>query len=690
MVIALTAFVPKIAQSILSADRLMGDKALYIPGKPAPREDLVLLGIDEDSLTLQGLDQEMIDGNVNLSRMAERMPWDRRVYADAIDKVLSAGAKVVVLDLIISEESTPETDQAFAAVLKKFPEQVVLATLFAPMSTEDFYTLIEPHSTFLKIEPLPYLGFVNFRPDKEDSLVREVRFSTTLAEENGYPPIPGETRFDSITGAVLRALGKPADKALAKIRFSVQREVLEHSAKGKVTKVSEGRADGIYRPISIYSIFIPGEWKNRYGSGEFFKNKIILIGAGAARLQDNQQTPVGQILGPQLHLQAIAAGLGNDFVERPFAEWRGMIFYTGALGAIIAALLIFFIRRPTIALIGTVLIIAGAYFGTFQLAEWRAIWFGPTSLSMAVFLGAVSGQSFDLIRERLERSRLNHQFRRFVSRDVADSLVNNPRIYQLAATGRKRRVVVLFSDIRGFTSLSERVNPEQLFAQLNEYLTAMVEIIFIHKGTLDKFIGDAILAHWGALDDVDESQFATSALAATTDMIEELEKLNAGWKSRNLPELKIGIGLHLGDVLAGEIGSEQRTEFGVIGDAVNLASRLEGMTKAFTCPWLSSGTFIEAADAEAGLRRIAKVRVKGREQPVDLWTNVESESCRVSYADALASFETGNFDAALGKIDSHLKDYPDDLVAPHLRKHILFFQELRPTEWDGIIRFMEK
>ena len=159
MVIALTAFVPKIAQSILSADRLMGDKALYIPGKPAPREDLVLLGIDEDSLTLQGLDQEMIDGNVNLSRMAERMPWDRRVYADAIDKVLSAGAKVVVLDLIISEESTPEADQAFAAVLKKFPEQVVLATLFAPMSTEDFYTLIEPHSTFLKIHRDFYLPY---------------------------------------------------------------------------------------------------------------------------------------------------------------------------------------------------------------------------------------------------------------------------------------------------------------------------------------------------------------------------------------------------------------------------------------------------------------------------------------------------------------------------------------------------
>ena len=693
MLIAATAFIPSISGGLLSIDLRLGDYALYVPGSPAPRDDLVFLGIDDESMTLQDVDPELVASSPSLSRMAIRFPWDRRVYADIFEKLFDAGARIVVVDLLLADPSDPEADAELAAVMSKYADRIILASQFAPMSSEyDGFRHVFPYEGFIETDPAPRFGFLNFRPDRTDGLIRDADYSSTLSEQNGDIPIPGETRFDSLAGAVLRALGKPVSVPRAQLRFSIETpEVIVDPETGKQKKTGvDDRATRVYMPYPVRSIFIPDDWEHRYGSGKFFKDKVVLIGPASARFQDVHQTPVGQLMGPQLHLQSIASGLGENFVYRPFGRWRGGVFWTGLLGAIAAALLIVVIRRPVVALTTTGLVTAGAYLAAFAYARWGATWIGPSPFAFSVFLGALSGQTYDLVIERFERSRLNRQFRRFVSRDVADSLVNNPRIYQLAATGRKRRVVVLFSDIRGFTSLSERVSPEQLFAQLNEYLTAMVEIIFIHKGTLDKFIGDAILAHWGALDDGDESQFATSALAATTDMIEELEKLNAGWKSRNLPELKIGIGLHLGDVLAGEIGSEQRTEFGVIGDAVNLASRLEGMTKAFTCPWLSSGTFIEAADAEAGLRRIAKVRVKGREQPVDLWTNVESESCRVSYADALASFETGNFDAALGKIDSHLKAYPDDLVAPHLRKHILFFQELRPTEWDGIIRFMEK
>lgn len=654
-------------------------------------DELVFIGIDEDSLTLQGLGEELIASDENLSSMAERFPWNRRIYANMLEKLFEAGARLVVIDLIFSEPSEPEADAELVRVFTKYADRIVIGSNIIPMSADEnslIYTYLEPHPMFLKSDPPPRCGYVNFRPNQEDGIVREARYSTTLNEENGAQPIPGEPSYISLAGAVIEALGEPAPPREAYIRFALEEDRVDEETGEKWG--SENKATRIYPPISARSLFIPSDWEHRYGSGEFFKDKVILIGPAFVRFQDNHQTPGGQVFGSQLHLQAIASGLRNDFVYRPFGEWSGWVFYSGIAGAIIAALLIRWIRRPLLTLSATALVVGGAFLTAWAYARWGATWLGPSPFAITVFFGSVSGQSYDLISERLERYRLNHQFRRFVSRDVADSLVNKPNIYKLAAKGRKRSVVVLFSDIRGFTSLSERVSPEQLFAQLNEYLTAMVKIIFIHKGTLDKFIGDAILAHWGALDDGDESQFATSALAATTDMIEELKKLNADWKSRGLPELKIGIGLHLGDVLAGEIGSEQRTEFGVIGDAVNLASRLEGMTKAFTCPWLSSGTFIEAADAEAGLRRIAKVRVKGREQPLDLWTNVESESCRVSYADALASFETGNFDAALGKIDSHLKDYPDDLVAPHLRKHILFFQELRPTEWDGIIRFMEK
>lgn len=689
MIIAATAFIPSISNSLLTVDLRLGDRALFVPGTPPPRQDLVFLGIDVESMTLQDVDPELVASSPVLTRMATRFPWDRRVYADIMAKLLSAGARLVVVDLVFSNPSDPEADAALAAVMSHDADRIILASQFAPMSNEDNgFRHVFPYEEFIGTEPAPGFGFVNFRPDQTDGLIRDVEYSSTLSEQNQQLPIPGEPRFDSIAGAVLRALGKPASQAKAQPRFCIEAPQID-PVSGESTGV-DNKASRIYMPSPVSSIFIPADWENRYASGKFFKDKIVMIGPAAATFQDAHQTPVGQLAGPQLHLQTIAAGLGGDFVYRPFRGWRGGVFWTGLLGAAAAALVILTIRRPVAALTTTALVIVGAYLAAFAGARWGATWIGPTSFALATFLGTVTGLTYDLVIERLERSRLSQQFRRFVSMDVADSLVNNPHIYKLAASGRRRRVVVLFSDIRGFTSLSEKVSPEQIFEQLNEYLTAMVRIIFAHDGTLDKFIGDAIMAHWGALEDGEESQFSTSALAAAKDMIEELARLNTDWETRNLPVLGIGIGLHLGDVLAGEIGSEQRTEFGVIGDAVNLSSRLEGMTKAFSCSWLASGQLIDAAAAGASLRRIAKVRVKGREQAVDLWTTAESDASRISYAEALAEFEAGDFDAALRSIEAYLKQYPDDPVAPHLREHILYFQELRPSQWEGIIRFLEK
>jgi adenylate cyclase len=692
LLVALTVFMPSLANSLLSADRTLGDKALNIPGDPPPLEDLVFLGIDEDSMTLQGLGEDLIASDESLSRMAERFPWDRRVYANALEKLFQAGARLVVIDLVFSEQSDPEADAELARVFQKYADKIIIASVLAPTAIDSGagFALLEPHPIFANLEPAPRFGYANFRPDQNDGLVREAHYSTTLSEENGYKPIPGEPRLKSLAGAVVEALGKPEPPPHAYIRFSLEEGVPVEQDDGTLGKAPTNNATHVYAPLSMRSVFIPDDWEHRYESGKFFKDKIILIGPGVARLQDNHQTPVGQIFGPQLHLQAIASALKTNFAYRPFGEWRGWIFWTALLGAGAAAALLRWVHRPLIALALTVLVIGAAFAAAWLYARWGATWLGPTPFAAALFVGAVTGQSYDLISERLERSRLHHQFRRFVSRDVADSLVNDPSIYQLAAKGRKRRVVVMFSDIRGFTSLSEQVSPEQLFGQLNEYFTAMVKIIFNHKGTLDKFIGDAILAHWGALDDGTDSAFSSNALTATQEMTTELEKLNEGWKAKNQPVLQIGIGLHIGEVLAGEIGSEQRTEFGVIGDAVNLASRLEGMTKAFTCPWLASGQFIEATGSKDRLRRIATVRVKGREEPVELWTTPWCEASRKSYAEILEKFEAGNFEEALRDMESYLATYPDDAVAVHLRDHIAHFNEVRPPDWDGIIRFKEK
>lgn len=688
--IASAALIDPVADYFLSIDRKLGDSALYSPDFPQPRDELVFIGIDEDSLTLSGVEQELIDSEINLQRMQAGFPWDRRVYADMLDKLFKAGARMVVIDLLFKTESDPESDDAFAEALRRHADKVILGANFAPLAVgnEHAFTLIEPYYQFIESDPAPEYGFVNFRPDQADGLVRNAYYSRSVTEENGYAPIPGEARFDSLAGVVLKKLGKPAPYDQAQIRFAMEDDRVDPITGDEYSK--ENKSTRIYSPISARSLFIPNIWEHGYHNGAFFKDKIVLIGPAYAAFQDNHQTPVGQLFGPQLHLQAIGSGLSGSFAFRPIDTWRPGVVGMAFVGACIGAVLLLLIRKPIAALTSAILVIAGAAATAFFYARFQGVWIGPTPFIASFLVSGVTGQTYDLLRERMERSRLHGQFRRFVSRDVADSLVNDPSIYQLAATGRKRTVVVLFSDIRGFTTLSEQISPEELFAILNEYLTAMVKIIFAHGGTLDKFIGDAILAHWGALEDGDTRTFSKNALAATEAMIKELARLNADWEKRGLPELGIGIGLHLGEVLAGEIGSEQRTEFGVIGDAVNLASRLEGMTKAFSCQWLGSGQFIEAAGMESGLRRIARVQVKGREESVDLWTSVASEAARMAYAAALGHFEAGDFESTLTYLEKYVGEFADDRVATHLLGHTRRFLELRPPDWKGIIKFNEK
>jgi adenylate cyclase len=214
---------------------------------------------------------------------------------------------------------------------------------------------------------------------------------------------------------------------------------------------------------------------------------------------------------------------------------------------------------------------------------------------------------------------LRRDFRRFVSRDVADAMIDQQNQWAQTAAGVKRRVVVLFSDDRGFTERSEMTDPGDLVKQLNEYLTSMVAVIFRHGGTLDKFIGDAVMAHWGALGGGSDEDHAHKAVNAARDMITVLSEMNAKWEAVGKLPFKIGVGLHLGEAVAGEIGSPERTEFGVIGDTVNLASRLEGLTKEFHCDVIFSDEVRLASGINDGLLELGPVRVKGRRNPVNLF-----------------------------------------------------------------------
>lgn len=246
------------------------------------------------------------------------------------------------------------------------------------------------------------------------------------------------------------------------------------------------------------------------------------------------------------------------------------------------------------------------------------------SLMMAMTgmtIGIISRHVRNLIEESLEKQRetlmVSRLFGQFVSNEVKDKILLSAG--QVSA-GEKKTVAILFCDIRGFTSFSEKVAPEQVVEYLNEYLDAMVRAINAAGGTIDKFIGDAIMAVFGGVMPVENA--CDAALAAALLMRAALNELNAARAKAGLPAIHNGIGLHFGEVLQGAIGSAERKDFTIIGDAVNTASRIEGLCKDFKTDLVFSDSVYNAASpaVQARCRRIGEAQVKGREQPIDLWT----------------------------------------------------------------------
>jgi adenylate cyclase len=216
----------------------------------------------------------------------------------------------------------------------------------------------------------------------------------------------------------------------------------------------------------------------------------------------------------------------------------------------------------------------------------------------------------DMVRGLEERDRLRDTFGRYVTRQVADHLMKG----NVNLGGELVPVTVLFSDIRSFTSISENMDPRALLDFLNEYFSGMVESVMHHHGVVDKFIGDAIMAVFGA--PVPEPNDPLNAIKAALEMRSRLEKINENFKSRGLPEVRTGIGLHSGQVVAGNMGHSERMEYTVIGDAVNLASRLEGMTKELQCDVVLSEDLYRQVEQHVEAEPLRRIKVKGRDQDV--------------------------------------------------------------------------
>jgi len=318
----------------------------------------------------------------------------------------------------------------------------------------------------------------------------------------------------------------------------------------------------------------------------------------------------------------------------------------------------------------------------------------------ALVLSGSSSLGFEYFLERLEKVRTRRTLERYVSKNLVKEILENPDSYYSSLRGVRVPVTILFSDLIGFTTLSEKADPEVLVTQLNEYLSRMTSVIFNNGGTLDKFIGDAIMAVWGNVRSLGTAQDAKSSARAALGMRRELKQLNQAWREQGQMGLGMGIGVNHGEVIVGNIGSHERMDPTVIGDAVNLASRLEGLTRTYGVDILVGASAAELLRDEVYLRSVARVQVKGKTKPVDAFTIVcahgeESDpeflKWLETYEEALEKFRSRDFTEGKILFSRFLEFYPDDFLAKMYLNRALEYEQQPPDDaWNAIEVFQKK
>lgn len=362
-----------------------------------------------------------------------------------------------------------------------------------------------------------------------------------------------------------------------------------------------------YRYISFYDVFT-----QRVGEG-FFKDKVVLLGSSAVALSDLKPTPASRNMMPgvEVHANAVYTFINKSFVQYPTTPLTLLLI----LGIAIVTTALASQCRPWLSLLLTVFVFIGFLVFCDILFDVKNIWLEAVRPSYTLVFSYVVAIAYRFaIAERSKRE-LRRTFDRYVSREVVEQIISNPE--QLKLGGERKDITVLFSDIRGFTSMSESMQPEEVVGVLNDYLTTMTDIILAHGGTIDKFIGDAIMAVFGA--PIHYADHTLRAARAALKMRDALKELWSKWTEEHKHTFDIGIGISTGEAIVGNIGSVRRTEYTAIGDIVNLGARIEPLNKEFNTHILISEAVYERIKDAVIASDIGQVKVRGRKQEVRLY-----------------------------------------------------------------------
>ncbi|HEU0275390.1 MAG TPA: adenylate/guanylate cyclase domain-containing protein [Candidatus Udaeobacter sp.] len=643
---------------------------------PAP-SDFVFLGIDQSTLQLPPLSAEEIANNRAFQLMTEKpFPWSREVWALLLDRLFGAGARLVMFDMIFSPPN--DGDSVFHAALDRYRDRVVVGANF-DMANPNSVQAVTPNATLI---PPPQLlddrvGFVNFWTDPIDGKVRAVTYRVT---DRQLADLSSNEVYQSLSARGLAKIGHAND--------------VPQDFRGHLIRFTSPEA---FAPRPLYEVFDPKFWHANYADGAFFKDKIVMVGSSAQVEHDTVVTPMSPTtLGPALHLQAMAAAMNHQFLRQTSANTD--LALVGAAG-LAAWVLVAFLRRPLLC-VGALVLITVAYLGVARLAyDSTGLLLLTVPVLAALILSGGFSLGFEYALEWRERLRTRRTLERYVSRNLVKEVLENPDSYYSSLRGVRIPATILFSDLIGFTTLSEKADPEALVVQLNEYLSGMTSVVFSNGGTLDKFIGDAIMAVWGNVRSFGMAEDAKNCARAALGMRRELARLNQKWREAGRMGLGMGIGINHGEVIVGNIGSHERMDPTVIGDSVNLASRLEGLTRIYGVDILVGASAAELIRDEVHLRSVARVQVKGKSRPVDVLTFIGGRNEELdreflkwldTYEEGLERFRARDFTEAKILFSRFLEFYPDDLLAKMYLDRALEYEQAPPDEAWAAVEVFEK
>ena len=586
---------------------------------PQLRDDILIVTVDEKSIAEIG-----------------RWPWSREVMARLVDRISEGRPKAIGIDILFSERENREADGRLAAALRK-AGNVVLATAFiVPKGLKEIPPPKEiPGSLFdaafmdvKSVEGIPWRKFA-IKAESVVAPLDELCEVATLGHVYSMPDRDGVLRWEdlyvtfgddcypSLSLQVARvARGIPMKEMTlyggSSIRLGEEILATDLSGRALINYRGEERSFTYIAATNVLNGRIPPER---------FRDRIVLVGTSAMGTYDQKVTPLSANLpGVEKNAHALANILDNDFLRKsPGVVEMAVILLTGAFLGIFL---------PRFKARGSALL-GGGFILSYLLANNYLLVYRGLSLNVVypltnILVIITAHTVTSLFTEEARAREIRRMFSSYVSPKIVEQLVNRKEWAKLG--GERKEITLLFSDIRGFTSFSEKREPEEVVSMLNEYFKEMADVIFYWDGTIDKFIGDAILAFWGA--PVDQPDHAERAVRCALHMSNRLDNLHEKWKSEGKEALDCGIGINTGDVVIGNVGAiGRKMDYTVIGDHVNLGSRVQGLTKTYKTRIILTEFTVEKIRHLVEEGRIGHmdllsadtVLVKGKETPVRIF-----------------------------------------------------------------------